>query len=1290
MAINDFYLLENGTDAVLLENGADLYLTEASTTDAGPLTCVPGMPVTTGSLSRMAYGNSTNPVVLRVRNLNNAGTDSLREAMESTTPNRVVIFETSGTIILNSDIIVSTPYLTVAGQTAPSPGITIRRYGLQIATHDVLLQHLRIRKGQVAGDIVCGNCIECYYGASPGPYNIVIDHCSTSWGQDEGIIFYNPTRAFNGVIWRSIMSEGLFFTPGSGGCGGGGASGGHGLLVYAETAGVVVAQSLFAKNHERNPNMQGGTATVLLNNVVYSWHAAEGFLWVNFNVGGGNGNPWAATCVGNRFIPDVATTEAGTTSAYAFWFSGNGGDPAGNAIYRLDNTLTHNDSHTGYEFVGITDPTVSSPPAGAPLPTGYAVLPSTAAEANVVANAGARPRDRDTVDNRVLLEMSTRAGQDFVVFPADVGGWPTLAQNPRLLTTPTNPHTVTASGYTNLEVWLHGYADGVEGATAPPGFVQIAMGTVFVTDPFTDTIGTTIVAHTGTTGATWTAQSGTAGQLMITDVNRLRVNTSDAQCSYLASGLPISGQYDVEVDLVVKSIISGRGYSVWLHATAATVTGILVSYNTDTTAWELVYYDSTETQFFLASSTQVLAVGQTYHLRAKVRSGAVAVDIDGTQVLYTTTVGVPDPGRVGLTSYAVTTADTNSTGIHFDNFVATDVATTTPPGTHYARTLTATLAPTGGAGRLFTRLLTAGLAMQGSLAGAKVVLTRTLKQCRSGIARANATRADYFFPNIYCTIGPYNFSDPHNPSGDYVLRRSIRIEDNLYDEANTLSMLVRTPSVILAGLPVTLGLGSSQPSKRLFYGTITTARKTLAKASSLNPRWEITAVDYTKMLDKKLINEHFVNASVTDIVKTLALLYCPDLTAEHVQSNLPLIDDFSCTNERFTSVVRRINALTECTTYVDYSGDIHTFIGTEPGVSPPKPLDLAHTHYWNYAYTEDTSQVRTRSVIEGISSALSTDVPAGAGSFPIDDATSLDQLTEVDYVRVGTEVHLLGPNLANTALGPGNVVARAQVSTDAVNQLTGLLAVGVTAGAGVVVCQLPAGFISAGGIPQVRLTAWMLIQGQYIYYTTRTFNGDGTMSLAGIPASGYGAITVDIHAESSTDSATGLVSLTTVIEFLDVVWRVRFPLREAWPKGTSVTSRIQVEHPGYQAYWQFWEGTVDGVYESLVQDGRLAVATMRARGAQELADYAAALKSITYTTRDRYAISGRILTIAMPELTQQLQIQKTSISFERTVKYATTPKTRAFPERVVEVSPLRLRGFFNDPANWVRFTEETF
>jgi hypothetical protein len=114
---------------------------------------------------------------LFVDNLNDSGPGSLRAALEARMP-RIVLFRVSGTIEARSDLRIGDPYITVAGQTAPGGGITIKNAQLSIVTHDVVLRFLRIRTGDlVRADRDALSIVRAK--------NVVIDHCSFSYGVDE-------------------------------------------------------------------------------------------------------------------------------------------------------------------------------------------------------------------------------------------------------------------------------------------------------------------------------------------------------------------------------------------------------------------------------------------------------------------------------------------------------------------------------------------------------------------------------------------------------------------------------------------------------------------------------------------------------------------------------------------------------------------------------------------------------------------------------------------------------------------------------------------------------------------------------------------------------------------------------------------------------------------------------------------------------------------------------------------------------------------------------------------------
>src|SRR6185503_2568534 len=135
-----------------------------------------------GMDTRAAYGGDAPPTIYRVTTLDDASpapTGSLREAVEAPEP-RVVVFEISGTIRLVKELEVRTPYLTLAGQTAPSPGILIRDYGFAIYSHDVLMQHVRIRPGWDPAVQNCNVGVYTYFtdDGALNAHDLVFDHLS--------------------------------------------------------------------------------------------------------------------------------------------------------------------------------------------------------------------------------------------------------------------------------------------------------------------------------------------------------------------------------------------------------------------------------------------------------------------------------------------------------------------------------------------------------------------------------------------------------------------------------------------------------------------------------------------------------------------------------------------------------------------------------------------------------------------------------------------------------------------------------------------------------------------------------------------------------------------------------------------------------------------------------------------------------------------------------------------------------------------------------------------------------
>ena len=82
--------------------------------------------------------------VVHVTNLNDKGTGSFRQAVSSS--NRIVVFDVAGVIALASDLTIK-DNITILGQTAPSPGITIRYYTIRPGANNII-RFIRFRRGQ--------------------------------------------------------------------------------------------------------------------------------------------------------------------------------------------------------------------------------------------------------------------------------------------------------------------------------------------------------------------------------------------------------------------------------------------------------------------------------------------------------------------------------------------------------------------------------------------------------------------------------------------------------------------------------------------------------------------------------------------------------------------------------------------------------------------------------------------------------------------------------------------------------------------------------------------------------------------------------------------------------------------------------------------------------------------------------------------------------------------------------------------------------------------------------------
>ncbi len=196
--------------------------------------------------------------VYHVTNVADSGPGSLRYGIESMTGPRTIVFDTSGTINLESRLTVSEPYLTIAGQTAPGDGITIANHTFQIHnTHDIIVRYLRVRAGD--RDIANSNAATHDTFAVRWSHDVIVDHVSMSWGIDET---FATTLAENVTVQWSIISESLSdsYHP----------KGVHGLASLSDRGSLSLHHNLYAHHDHRMPRLHAVSADVV-NNVFYNW-----------------------------------------------------------------------------------------------------------------------------------------------------------------------------------------------------------------------------------------------------------------------------------------------------------------------------------------------------------------------------------------------------------------------------------------------------------------------------------------------------------------------------------------------------------------------------------------------------------------------------------------------------------------------------------------------------------------------------------------------------------------------------------------------------------------------------------------------------------------------------------------------------------------------------------------------------------------------------------------------------------------------------------------------------------
>lgn len=438
-----------------------------------PQADIPAFPGAQGG-GMYSFGGRGGKVYV-VTTLADRGPGSFREACEAGGP-RIVVFNVSGIIRLIERIRIRAPYITIAGSTAPGDGVCIAGNTVELETHDVVIRHMRFRRGDVwvgdRNDSIGGNPIG----------NIMIDHVSASWGLDENMSMYRhmysppgggrdeklPT--VNITIQNSIFSEALDTYHHAFGS----TIGGYNSTFH---------HNLWACNTGRNPSVGMIYDFTFANNVIFNWR--------HRTVDGGDNRSYYTIInnyfkpgpvtprddeVGHRILKPEAKRSKERVDEYGKAYV-NGNIVEGYPKVTADNWA----DGVQVQSIGPAEKVLTSIKVDKPYPHSYIELqPAQEAYDYVLANAGATLPRRDAVDHRVVNmvktgEVTFKEGKGIITDISQVGGHPAYVGTPYVDSdkdgmpdewetahglNPKDPSDaagdLNGDGYTNIEEFING------------------------------------------------------------------------------------------------------------------------------------------------------------------------------------------------------------------------------------------------------------------------------------------------------------------------------------------------------------------------------------------------------------------------------------------------------------------------------------------------------------------------------------------------------------------------------------------------------------------------------------------------------------------------------------------------------------------------------------------------------------------------------------------------------------------------------------------------------------------
>jgi hypothetical protein len=425
--------------------------------------------------------------VYEVTSLNDTGVGSLRDAVSQA--NRTIVFKVGGVINLKSRLNIAQNNITIAGQTAPGDGICVTGHNVFIRASNIIIRYMRFRLGDA--NKIEDDALSSYSG---NYQNIIIDHCSVSWGVDEVASFYDIK---NFTLQYCIISESLYTSFHS--------KGNHGYAGIWGGENATYHHNLIAHHSSRPPRLQGNRykdqkyrdSVELSNNVIYNWgttnsvHGGEGGAYNmrnNYYRSGpatpGNLTVSSTSNKRNRILQYTSMYREDNDTVFGGRFFIHGNMVHGYPDVSADNWSrgVHKDSYVG------ADALIARNKQSEPFPfASFEPEPADKAYEEVLRHGGASFPKRDIIDERIVNEVrsgtATYGGSGYTAgvskptgiidSPSNIGGMPEYkTATPPVdtdkdgipdeweLANGLNPNNmsdgrqIAANGYSNLENYL--------------------------------------------------------------------------------------------------------------------------------------------------------------------------------------------------------------------------------------------------------------------------------------------------------------------------------------------------------------------------------------------------------------------------------------------------------------------------------------------------------------------------------------------------------------------------------------------------------------------------------------------------------------------------------------------------------------------------------------------------------------------------------------------------------------------------------------------------------------------